>query len=94
MSDHSDQLCGALVKKVIAGQKLDDTEKAHLANCKGCMEELVGKLDQADTEETAAIALAGASEDDLARSRPEVRRALEIASQVFAREFGISLTGK
>jgi len=95
MSDHGDQFCAVLVKKVIAGQKLDETEKAHLANCQGCMEELVGKLDHADTEEGSAIGLARASEeDDLARSRPEVRRALENARQVFAREFGISISGK
>jgi hypothetical protein len=95
MSDHGDQLCVALVKKVIGGQKLDETEKAHLANCKGCMEELVGKLDHADAEEASAIGLNRApAEDDVARSRPAVRRALENARQVFAREFGISLSGK
>ena len=45
--------------------------------------------------QAGAIGLASASEaDDLAGSRPEIRRVLENARQVFAREFGISLTGK
>ena len=95
MSIQQDQICATLIKKVIVGQKLNDTEKSHLANCPGCMEGVVGMLDQADLEKCLPSGLASASvAQDLATSRPEVRSVLANAKQVFAREFGISLSGK
>jgi hypothetical protein len=93
MSIHeSDRLCSGLVEKVISGERLDEPEKGHLANCDGCMEELVGRLDKADIEATASARLNGApGGDELPQRRPEVTAALENARRVFSREFGISI---
>ena len=85
-----DRFCAGVVEKVIAGKRLDESEKEHLASCEGCMEELVTKLDEADIQETTKPS----GNDDHSQRRPEVEQALENARRVFSREFGISISDK
>jgi hypothetical protein len=76
-------MCEDLVRKLMAGESLEEAEKSHLAGCEGCMAEVVKRLDETP---------AGGTNGDCSRARPEARKALEQGRRVFEREFGISLS--
>jgi hypothetical protein len=92
MSKHQlNQVCADVVEKMISRQHLDAAEKEHLGECEICMAEILRRFDEAAEVAAKSPEKNGASNhDDLARSRPEAKRALEHGRHVFAREFGIS----
>jgi len=88
----TDQMCEILVRKITTGEPLDDAEKAHLAVCASCMDEVVRTLDESATRGTHSNeTAAGSRNGDLGHIRPEAKQALEHGRRVFEREFGISL---
>ena len=86
-----DQICAGVVEKMLSGRSLAAEEKAHLIECESCMAEIVRRLDQAAEEPAKSLGKNGDSDrEDLARSRPAAKQAVEHGRQVFAREFGLS----
>jgi hypothetical protein len=86
-----DQACASLIVKVTSGQPLSATEKMHMVECESCLAALVRHLDHAAGETSPPPGTNGTSgNNDLNRSRPEAKKALEHARRVFTREFGLS----
>jgi hypothetical protein len=87
-----DQFTAGIIQKMLSGQHLDESEKAHLGECESCMTELIHRLNEAAKEAKNSSGNNGARDyEELARTRPEAMRALEHGRRVFAREFGITL---
>lgn len=87
-----DQMCEKLVRKLTMGEPLETAEKSHLAECEGCMAEVVRILDRSSaTEPNRLGAVPGGANGELNHARPEAKKALEQGRRVFEREFGISL---
>jgi hypothetical protein len=88
-------MCESLVQKLTAGEALDDAEKSHLAECEGCVAQIVKSLDKAAVSAAPGADLgAGEANGNRGGARPEAMKALEHGRQVFEREFGISLSTK
>ncbi len=91
-TQETDQMCGNLVRKMTAGESLDDAEKAHLAVGEDCMARVLKALDESATSDPHGNGVVSAGTNgDLTRARPEAKKALEHGRSVFAREFGIAL---
>jgi hypothetical protein len=87
-TQEKDLMCESLVRKITTGESLDDAEKSHLAECEGCMSQVVRSLDESAAKEAHGL------NGDVAHARPEAKKALEQGRRVFEREFGISLSEK
>jgi hypothetical protein len=97
-TNEQDQACATIVTKISLRQPLDQSEKAHLTECAGCMREVVLHLDQpatADVNKQAAdkIPTRGAATKKATVPEP-VRLALARGRQVLEREFGIPSRSK
>jgi hypothetical protein len=79
----TNHLSDSVTAKLLAGQRLTEIEKTHLAECEQCMKQALVALDGKRASEGPT--------PDSERSRPAAQRVLDRARKVFQREFGISL---
>ena len=88
-------VCSGLIEKVSSGQRLDAAERGHLMACDTCQAALVEHLDKtAEPEPPQPFPVAEVGLNGVARGSAKAEHALEEGRKVFAREFGLSLTGE
>ena len=90
-TQQKENLCGVLVSQLVSGGGLTPEEKTHLAECEGCMGEVVRQLDESQRNRSAESASVG-SENLTSHPRDGAQRALEHGRKVFEREFRVSVS--
>ncbi len=92
-TQEQDHVSERIIHKLASGQRLDEAERAHLAACEVCLNQVLSELDAAArTNGRASGTGAAPTADEPSRTRPEAQRALEHGRRVFEREFGIKLS--